>query len=118
MTSPGVSPLTGHKKSIVWKYFNKEDNFVICTLCTKRSKYCNGTGGMLYHLRNVHRKIVKDEDESPGCKTKLTNYFTKDKKYERGSKEQVDLNEATAKYILKDVLPIDTVDHEAFCEFV
>lgn len=79
------------KRSSVWDVFIKVGDEVHCTLCDSKLKYRSSTTSMIYHIRNKHSEALPTHAQ---------------------------VNELICKMIEKDMVPVNVVSGEGFCELL
>ena len=71
--------MASRKTSVVWRYFNLEnENKVVCRLCQKQLAYNHSTGAMRNHIRlkhldvNLHETTAADASGASHTQADLT----------------------------------------------
>lgn len=139
-TTDSVQGLISKKntKSLVWKYFGftpdeggRPTNYCNpkCKLCFKdvSAKFAN-TSNLLKHLRLHHRnefseisraqaaecRPVKSSGKNKSTQPTLQACFEQSRKYSTSSKDHRRLSSAVTNFIVRDVMPIYTVEKDGF----
>lgn len=114
------------KKSKIWEYFTKtENNRVQCNLCKKEYVYGTGTGNFWTHLQNKHRIINNESkvflntqaaEHRNAQQGGIGSFFKPQKSYEFSSKKHQDITLKVAKLFVKEMLPLQKIESEAWKE--
>ena len=109
--------------SKVWKHFGfvKEGEIIsrtttTCKICKAVKPYKGGnTSNMAAHLNNFHSDIFNAPKEGiPKVQTNLTSFLGSSKPYPKDGKMHQDLTQCMAELIVKDLVPLSTVESEEF----
>lgn len=122
--------------SVIWKYFGyKRDDVlqkqVLCKSCRTLVATTRGNTTNLHsHLQHNHKDLYQEFQKSSVSKSKTTNVKSSSSKtvqqtsihqsiasltpYEKTSKRHKETTEAIARYLAKDMMPMNTVSREGF----
>lgn len=118
-----VPQTPGGKRSAVWNYFGRlsVDGTIVqgktlCKLCFKTVAYKSQTTGMIVHMNRDHPGIVLDGSAPRRKYTQKTldEAVKKVEPLDRDSAKALEITEAIAMHIVKDMRPLSTTDSESF----
>lgn len=129
-------PLEPKRKatSVVWNYFgftrdDVEQRVILCKLCrTTVSAPSSNTTNLFNHLKFNHRvqyeesvsvkKKKAPSDARTATQTPITKSLFCASPYPAGSQKQIEVTEAIAHFIAKDMVPINTVCSAGFKKLI